>query len=438
MEGSTSKCKDGQKMVLEHEHPLELVDLQRKRQHSEETDDDDDDLDIIPEFRGQCGRCSQVIFGFINARNVGTMPISTVQLQEQSLSCLSCLLLGFGLAPFGIRKNIISHSWDSVLPPSESERISYLTREGGGPEGQDDQEVTPPLTKEQIEGHVSALRSLTKDHNRKNKTNPIRLDFDEEDVATKDTRIVKGKEGVDDDLRKPFKEALKTPLTRRIIEFSILEYKMPTNIKLYDETTDPEDHLGRFAGVANSGEWLMPVWCKMFQQTLDDPQEDGLNAFRKKASMNGWTVEVGFIMGVPKIMKISSFMDSLKCPELAKRFSDKAPTTMNEMMKRLDDFVCSKKSFAQIELPKGKQENNIKIHTSLRQVEMIVLFETIRLTTEGLNTRTTIEGEIMPPPLQGKRLSAPIPPDQRRLPSSSGTHSHFGLPHQVPQRNPGD
>ncbi|GJY85693.1 reverse transcriptase domain-containing protein, partial [Tanacetum coccineum] len=280
--------------------------------------------------------------------------------------------------------------------PLRNQEEYHISLEVGGPEGQDDREVTPPPTKEQIEGHVSALRSLIKDHNRKKKTDPIRLDFDEEDVTTKDTRIVKGKEVVDDDLRKPFKEALKTPLTCRIIEFATPEYKMPTNIKLYDGTTDPEDHLGRFAGVANSGKWLMPVWCKMFQQTLDDPQEDGLNAFRKKASMNGWTVEVGFIMGVPKIMKISSFMDSLKCPELVKRFSNKAPTTMNEMMKRLDDFVCSKKSFAQIELPKGKQENNIKSHTSLRQVEMIVLFETIRLTTEGLNTGTTIEGEIMP------------------------------------------
>nr|GEY56839.1 reverse transcriptase domain-containing protein [Tanacetum cinerariifolium] len=109
--------------------------------------------------------------------------------------------------------------------------------EGGGPEGQDDREVTPPpLTEEQIEGHVSTLRSLIKDHNRKNKTNPIQLDFDEWDIATKDT-----------------------------------QYKMPTNIKLYDGTTDPEDHLGRFASAANSGEWPMPVWCRMFQQTLDGP-----------------------------------------------------------------------------------------------------------------------------------------------------------------------
>ncbi|GKF90771.1 hypothetical protein Tco_0274472 [Tanacetum coccineum] len=132
--------------------------------------------------------------------------------------------------------------------------------EGRGPKIQDDREATPPsLTKEQIKRHVSALRSIIKDHNMRNKTNPIQLDFDEQDIAIKDTRIVKGKEVVDDDLRKPFKEALKTPLTRRIIEFDGPEYKMPTNIKLYDGTTDPEDHMGRFASAANSDEWPMPV-----------------------------------------------------------------------------------------------------------------------------------------------------------------------------------
>ncbi|GKC15377.1 reverse transcriptase domain-containing protein [Tanacetum coccineum] len=162
----------------------------------------------------------------------------------------------------------LRHPWDPNLIYYSSKMAS--PSEGGGPEIQDDREVTPPpLTKEQIEGHLSALRSIIKDHNRKNRTDPVQLDFNEEDTATKDTRIVKGKEVVDDDLNKPFKEALKTPLTRRIIEFTGPEYKMPTNIKLYDGTTYPEDHLGRFASAVNSGEWHMPVWCRMFQQTLD-------------------------------------------------------------------------------------------------------------------------------------------------------------------------
>ncbi|GJS24958.1 reverse transcriptase domain-containing protein [Tanacetum coccineum] len=53
-------------------------------------------------------------------------------------------------------------------------------------------------------------------------------------------------------------------------------------------------------------------------------------------------------------MKISSFMDSVKSPELAKRFSDKVPTTVNEMMERLDDFVRSEVAYANTELPKGE------------------------------------------------------------------------------------
>nr|GEX27093.1 reverse transcriptase domain-containing protein [Tanacetum cinerariifolium] len=72
-------------------------------------------------------------------------------------------------------------------------------------------EETPPLTKEQIETD----------------------------------QIVRGKAVVDDDLKKPFKEAVRTPVTRRIIKFAAPEYKMPENIKLYDEMTNPEDHLGR-------------------------------------------------------------------------------------------------------------------------------------------------------------------------------------------------
>ncbi|GJU14185.1 reverse transcriptase domain-containing protein [Tanacetum coccineum] len=132
---------------------------------------------------------------------------------------------------------------------------------GGVPEGQDDREGTPPLTKEQIEGHISAMKSIIKDHNKRNKANPIRLNFEIEDQDPNEDRIVKGKDIDDEDLK----------------------YSMPTNIALYNGSTDPADHLivlwdgstdpadllNRFVGAANSGEWPMLVWCRMFQQTLD-------------------------------------------------------------------------------------------------------------------------------------------------------------------------
>ncbi|GJZ18198.1 hypothetical protein Tco_0554321 [Tanacetum coccineum] len=197
------------------------------------------------------------------------------------------------------------------------------------------------------------------------------MDFKEEKTGERSNRIVKGKEVVDDDLKKPFKEAVRTPLTRRIIEFVGPEYKMPTNIKIYDGTNDLEDHLSCFANAANSGEWLMPVWCRMFQQTLNgsarifrpkacfkEPHEitrivrkanESLTAFKER-----WTIETSFIMGVPEVMKIASFMDSLKCPELSKRFSNKVPITVEEIMTRVDDFIRYEETFVATELPKGE------------------------------------------------------------------------------------
>ncbi|GJW83097.1 reverse transcriptase domain-containing protein [Tanacetum coccineum] len=273
--------------------------------------------------------------------------------------------------------------------------------EGGGPKGTNDREVTlPPLTKEQIEGHESALNSLIKYHNQGNKTYPIDLDFKLEDTEVHEQGIVKGNEVIDGDLKKPFKETRKTPLIRRIIEFAGPEYKMPANIKLYDGTIDPEDHLSRFANAANSGEWPMPVWFRMFQQTLDgsaqgwferlprnsinkwtdlreafvarysvrracfrEPHEitkivrkpnESLTTFKER-----WTVETGFIKDVSEVMKISSFMDAVKSPELAKHFSNKVPLTMNEMMERLDDFVRSEEAYVNTELPKEERPKEI-------------------------------------------------------------------------------
>nr|GEW22067.1 reverse transcriptase domain-containing protein [Tanacetum cinerariifolium] len=218
-----------------------------------------------------------------------------------------------------------------------------------------------------LRGLALCLSSIIKDHNGKNKSDPIMLDFDEEDTTVKDMRIVKGKEVVDDDLRKPFKEVLKTPLTRKIIEFVGPEYKMSNNIKLYDGTTDPDDHLAsrwfKYLPANNIDEWaaLREAFTTRYsvrKACFKEPHEitkivrnanESLTEFKER-----WTVETGFIMGVPEIMKISSFMDSLKCQKLAKCFSDKAPTTVNEMMKRLDDFFLSEKAFAQTKLSKGK------------------------------------------------------------------------------------
>nr|GEU77527.1 reverse transcriptase domain-containing protein [Tanacetum cinerariifolium] len=169
----------------------------------------------------------------------------------------------------------VTQNHNSLLP----RKLMASPVEGEGLEGTDDREETPPpLTKEQIKGHVSALKSLIKSHNQRNNGDPIRLDFKLEDTEVQDHGIDKGKEVMD-----------------------------------------------------------------------EDKTSESLTTFKER-----WTVETGFIMGVPEVMRISSFMDSVKSPELAKRFSNKVPTTMNEMMERLDNFVRSEEAYARTELPKGE------------------------------------------------------------------------------------
>ncbi|GJW79131.1 hypothetical protein Tco_0140813 [Tanacetum coccineum] len=125
----------------------------------------------------------------------------------------------------------------------------------------------PTNLQDQILNHISSLKALVQLHNESptGLVRPIRLSFDDEGV-TKEKN-----DEEPEDLRKPYNEVLKSPFSRRIIEFSDPNHRTPTNLKIYDGSTDPDDHITRFVGAANQGEWEMPVWCRMFQQTLDGP-----------------------------------------------------------------------------------------------------------------------------------------------------------------------
>ncbi|GJU47985.1 hypothetical protein Tco_1217540 [Tanacetum coccineum] len=104
---------------------------------------------------------------------------------------------------------------------------------------------------------MSSLKALIKQHNELSGAmiQPIRLSFDDEDRGGKGKGVDGGfKDGQDEDIRKPYKEILKSPFTRWIIEFSAPSHRMPTNMKIYDGSTNPKDHVTRFVGAANQGE----------------------------------------------------------------------------------------------------------------------------------------------------------------------------------------
>nr|GEW91791.1 reverse transcriptase domain-containing protein [Tanacetum cinerariifolium] len=73
----------------------------------------------------------------------------------------------------------------------------------------------------------------------------------------------------EDDLTKPWTCEEVNPFTPRIRNFeSSRKTRMPNNIKTYDGTGDPEDHVKIFQAAAQLERWAMPTWCHMFNSTL--------------------------------------------------------------------------------------------------------------------------------------------------------------------------
>ncbi|GJS10143.1 hypothetical protein Tco_0366939 [Tanacetum coccineum] len=73
----------------------------------------------------------------------------------------------------------------------------------------------------------------------------------------------------DEDMSRPWRRQKVDAFTRRISDFSEdKKRRMPANVKTYDGTGDPDDHLKIFESAATIENWPQPVWCHMFNSTL--------------------------------------------------------------------------------------------------------------------------------------------------------------------------
>nr|GFC32720.1 reverse transcriptase domain-containing protein [Tanacetum cinerariifolium] len=69
----------------------------------------------------------------------------------------------------------------------------------------------------------------------------------------------------DEDMSRPWRRQKVDAFTRRISDFSEdKRRRMPTNVKTYDGTCNPDDHLKIFESAATIENWPQPVWCHMF------------------------------------------------------------------------------------------------------------------------------------------------------------------------------
>nr|GEY84432.1 reverse transcriptase domain-containing protein [Tanacetum cinerariifolium] len=175
----------------------------------------------------------------------------------------------------------------------------------------------------------------------------------------------------DDDLSQPWVCEEKYPLTSRILYFDLpKKTQMPNNVKKYDESDDPEDHLKIFQAAAKA----MPTWYHMFNSTLTGPArawfddlppesidnyddlkmtfltnylqqkkfiKDPVEIHHIKQSkgesmedfMQRFKAESRHVKRAPECMRISGFMHGITNPEIIKRLHDNIPKSIDEMLR---------------------------------------------------------------------------------------------------------
>ncbi|GJW70458.1 reverse transcriptase domain-containing protein [Tanacetum coccineum] len=155
---------------------------------------------------------------------------------------------------------------------------------------------------------------------------------------------------------------------------------MPSHVKTYTKSGDPEDHIKLFQSAAKIERRAMPTWCHMFNSTLTgnarvwfdklpresiDSYEDLRAAFRENYRqqtkhikdpveihhikqrdgesmedfMERYKEEVLDVEGVSECMKIFGFRHGINHPELIKRLYEKIPRSMDEMYRVTTSFL---------------------------------------------------------------------------------------------------
>ncbi|GJV28260.1 reverse transcriptase domain-containing protein [Tanacetum coccineum] len=176
---------------------------------------------------------------------------------------------------------------------------------------------------------------------------------------------------------------------------------MPSHIKTYEGSEDPEDHLKIFQAAAKTERWAMPTWCHMFNSTLtrnarvwfDDLLAESIDSYDdlKKAFLENYLqqkkcikdpieihnikqrdgeftedfvkrykLESTDVKGAPECMRIFGFVHGITNPELIKCIHDKIPKTVDEMIRVTTSFLKGEVAASNYErkksLPSWKQQ----------------------------------------------------------------------------------
>ncbi|GJS48001.1 reverse transcriptase domain-containing protein [Tanacetum coccineum] len=184
----------------------------------------------------------------------------------------------------------------------------------------------------------------------------------------------------EDDMSQPWVCEETYSFTPRIWYFDFPKTRMPSHIKTYNGSKDPEDHLKIFQAAAKTKHEAMPTWCHMFNSTLtriakvwfDNLPQESIDSYDdlKKSFMENYLqqkkcikdqveihnikqrdgesteefvrrykLEFRDVKGDPECMKILGFMHGITNPELINRLHDKIAKSVDEMIRVTTAFL---------------------------------------------------------------------------------------------------
>nr|GEY01326.1 reverse transcriptase domain-containing protein [Tanacetum cinerariifolium] len=175
---------------------------------------------------------------------------------------------------------------------------------------------------------------------------------DSSDRKHRRSRSKRHKNADEDNLTRPWMCEEENPFTPRIRNFeSSRKTRMPNNVKTYDGTGDPEDHVKVFQAATQVEMWAMPTRCHMFNSTLigatrvwfDELPPESIDGYKdlRAAFLTYFIQQKKYVKdpGAPECMQISGFMHGVNNLELTKRLNEHVPKTMEEMMITTTAFI---------------------------------------------------------------------------------------------------
>ncbi|GJY10613.1 hypothetical protein Tco_0378798 [Tanacetum coccineum] len=139
------------------------------------------------------------------------------------------------------------------------------------------------------------------------------------------------------------------PFTSRIRHFDFPKTRMPSHVKTYNGSKDPEDHLKIFQAAAKmerKSASKTPIVLHNIKQRDGESTEDFKQRYKS---------ESGNVKGAPECMRISGFVHGIKNPELIKRFHEKILKIVDEMMQVATSFLQGQEAASNQERKKVPQ-----------------------------------------------------------------------------------